>query len=180
MKAIAFLFAVAAFGQPRLEFEVASIRASAAPGAGRVNVGVHVDGAQVSITYLSLREYIRTAYRLKDFQVLGPEWLGSQRFDIVAKVPADAPPGRVPEMLQALLEDRFQLKLHQEMKEFPVYGLLVAKDGLKMQEAPADSAEAAGPTGVNISATGSQAGTSVDLGRGSSFSFGNGRFEGTK
>jgi hypothetical protein len=71
MKAIAVLFAVAAFGQPRPEFEVASIRASAAPGVGRVNVGVHVDGAQVSFTYLSLREYIRTAYRMKDFRSWG-------------------------------------------------------------------------------------------------------------
>lgn len=129
MKAIAVLFAMSAFGQPRPEFEVASIRASAAPGAGRVNVGVHVDGAQVSFTYLSLREYIRTAYRMKDFQVSGPEWLGSQRFDITAKVPGDAPSGRIPEMLQGLLEERFQLKLHREMKEFPVYGLWSGRMG---------------------------------------------------
>jgi uncharacterized protein (TIGR03435 family) len=84
-------------------------------------------------------------------------------------------------MLQALLEDRFQLKLHRDMKEFPVYGLLAGKDGLKMQEAPADAVEGAAPAGgVNVTATGSQGGASVDLGRGSSFSFGNGRFEGTK
>jgi uncharacterized protein (TIGR03435 family) len=64
------LVAAAAFGQtPRPEFEVASIRPTDQSNPQQVSVGVHVDGAQVSITYFSLKDYIRVAYQIKDYQV---------------------------------------------------------------------------------------------------------------
>ena len=56
----------------RTEFEVASIKPSA-PVVDRVNIGVHVDGAQVRCTYLSIRDYIRMAYNFKDHQIVGPD-----------------------------------------------------------------------------------------------------------
>ena len=170
----------AAFGQapPAPEFEVASIRPSAAPAAGRADVGVHIDGAQVSFTYLSLRDYLRSAYAVKDFQIVGPEWLTSARFDIAAKLPLGAA-RQIPEMLQALLADRFQMKVHRDTREFPVYGLVVARTGLQMPEAPAGNPDDQ-PGAVNVTATGSQGGVSVNLGKGASFTFGNNRFEGKK
>jgi uncharacterized protein (TIGR03435 family) len=174
------LLAAVAFGQPpaRPEFEVASIRASAAPAAGRADVGVHIDGAQVRFTYLSLRDYLQSAYAVKDMQIVGPEWLASARFDIAAKVPPGAA-RQIPEMLQVLLADRFQVKVHRDTREFPVYGLVVARNGLQMQEAPAgDTGDP--PGSVNVTATGTQGGVSVNLGKGSSFTFGNNRFEGKK
>jgi uncharacterized protein (TIGR03435 family) len=64
----------------------------------------------------------------------GPGWINSDRYDIEAK-----PAGNVRmeqmlgPMLQTLLEDRFQLKTHREMRELPVYTLTVAKSGLKVQ-----------------------------------------------
>ena len=137
---------VAAFSQTlpaRPEFEVASVRPSAPP-TDRVNIGMHVDGARVSCTYLSLKDYIRIAHRVKDYQVTGPEWLSSERFDIAATLPAGVARERVLDMMQVLLAERFRLKLHRDTKEFPVYGLVSGKGGLKMKESTADSGAASG------------------------------------
>jgi uncharacterized protein (TIGR03435 family) len=64
----------------------------------------------------------------------GPAWINFDRYSIDAK--PDAPQSqemmRGP-MLQALLEDRFRLKVHRETKEIPVYALTVAKGGLKLK-----------------------------------------------
>ena len=122
----AVLFAQSAPVRP--EFEVASIKPSvAAPAGTQVHVGVQIDGAQVHCTYLSLKDYIRIAYQVKDFQVTGPDWMASERFDIHAKLPAGADASQLREMLQTLLEQRFQIKMHRASKEFPVYGVVVAR-----------------------------------------------------
>src|SRR5258708_7908061 len=106
--------AAAAFAQPspRLEFEVASIRPAAAIPEGTGVAGLHMDGAQVRVTYLSLKDYLAMAYQVKLYQVSGPDWLGSERFDIVATLPAGVAPAKIPEMFQALLAERFQVKIH--------------------------------------------------------------------
>ncbi len=163
----------------RVEFEVASIKPSAPLTAQRVDVGLHIDGSQVRCSYLSLRDYIRLAYQVKDYQVLGPEWIESEHFDLAAKFPEGGSRGQVREMLQSLLADRFQLKLHHDKKEFPVYTLVVAKGGPKIKEsAPAPEAAAGAP--VNISASGAREGTSIDLGNGASFTAADNKFEATK
>lgn len=72
---------------------------------------------------------------LKDYQVSGgPAWITSDRFDIDAKA-GDAGAGepQMRLMLQTLLAERFQLKIRQETKEFPVYDLVVAKGGPKIR-----------------------------------------------
>jgi bla regulator protein blaR1 len=75
------------------------------------------------------------AYNFQDFQISGgPGWIKSERFDIEAK--AEGNPSRRQiegPMLQALLKDRFQLKLHRETKELPVFGLVAAKGGLRLK-----------------------------------------------
>jgi uncharacterized protein (TIGR03435 family) len=64
----------------------------------------------------------------------GPAWLKSDRYEIVAKADGDASPDMMNgPMLQALLEDRFQLKVHRETREIPVYDLTVAKGGPKLR-----------------------------------------------
>ncbi len=177
------LSALAAFGQAphtRPEFEVASIRQSAPPGqGGQVNVGVHVDGAQFRCTYLSLKDYIRMAYKVKDFQIIGPDWMHSARFDISATIPAGVPADQVPEMMQVLLADRFQLKFHHVSKEIPVYGLIPAKGGVKMTESAIDEADR-GKAMVDVKASGGRNGTTVNFGNGSYFLFGSDKIEGKK
>jgi len=123
---------------------VASIRPSAPITTGQVKAGVHIDGSRIICNYLSLKDYIGMAYRVKMHQISGPDWLGSARFDIAATLPAGVARERVLDMMQVLLAERFRLKLHRDTKEFPVYGLVSGKGGLKMKESTADSGAASG------------------------------------
>src|SRR5437762_5312513 len=127
MRAIAAIIFASIFvsAQAPLEFEVASIRPAPQQIRG-VNVGLHIDGAQVRGTSLPLRDYIGLAYRMKLNQISGPDWLTSQRFDIAAKLPDGASQDQFRDMLQTLLTDRFQMKTHRETKEFNVYVLGVS------------------------------------------------------
>jgi uncharacterized protein (TIGR03435 family) len=163
------------------QFEVASIKPTAEGPEQQVNVGVHIDGAQVRVVSLSLRDYLAIAYRTKGNMISGPDWTGSERFDISAVLPAGSTTAQLPEMFQALLADRFHVKLHKEKKEFPVYALLVGKGQLKLKESPDSDADKDEPKGtVNAAASGSAAGVSVNLGHGSSWSFVPNRFEAKK
>ena len=73
--------------------------------AGKMHVGMKVDAARVDIGYLSLADLIMTAYKVKAHQVVGPDWMRTDRFDILAKMPEGATKEQVPEMLQGLLAD---------------------------------------------------------------------------
>jgi uncharacterized protein (TIGR03435 family) len=165
---ISLLTALLSFAQARKEFEVASIRPTAERQINQVVVGVKIDGSQARISYLSLKDYIGTAYRLRANQIVGPDGLASQRFDIVAKIPDGASPADVPEMLQALLVDRFNMKMHREMREFPVYVLKVAATGLKLTESSPADVNANGA--LDISAGGNANGLGINFGGGSSIS----------
>jgi uncharacterized protein (TIGR03435 family) len=145
------LLAAAAFAQTPtpapLAFEVASIKPAGAldPVAiqsGKVRIGMKVDGAICDIGSFSLKDLIRTAYEVKDFQISGPDWL-STRFNIQATMPAGTTEKQVPEMLQTLLAERFKLVIHRESKDHAVYALVVAKGGPKMKEAEPDPPPAA-------------------------------------
>jgi uncharacterized protein (TIGR03435 family) len=82
------------------------------------------------------------AYDIPSFQLAGgPSWIGDQRYDIVAKMPAGALKAAGPERwaqmraaVQALLADRFQLIIHRETKLIPGYALVVAKSGFKLKK----------------------------------------------
>lgn len=165
---------------PKPEFEVASVRPSPTEPEGQVGVGLHIDGAQVRIGSFNLRDYIALAYRTKISQVFGPDWIGSERFDIAAAIPAGGKQGQIPEMLQALLADRFELKFHREKRDFPVYALVLGKGPLKLKEAPPDENNNKPPEPLNVAGGGSAAGVSVNLGNGSSWSFVPNRFEAKK
>jgi len=166
----------------RPAFEVASIRPSAEAPPQGVMVGARIDGAQFRTTYLTLKDYIGMAYRVKLYQISGPDWIGADRFDVAATLPEGALPAQAPDMMQALLADRFQLSLHREQKDFPVYALEVAKTGLKMTVSSPnpelDNADAKAPQ--SFTGTGSNQGVSVNLGGGASFTFANNKFEGKR
>src|SRR5678816_830986 len=94
--AVILLFPLLTFGQaPSLSFEVASIKPAeqitpAMIASGKLHLGMSIDGARVDIGYMSLADLIPVAYNVKPFQVAGPEWMRSQRFDIIAKLPEGA------------------------------------------------------------------------------------------
>lgn len=113
--------------------------------AGKMHVGMQVDKARVDIGYLSLYDLVSVAYKIKPYQVEGPEWMRVQRFDILATMPPGATKDDVPVMLQALLKERFHLEFHRDKKEHPVYALIVAPGGVKMKEAEPDPVQPAEP-----------------------------------
>ena len=123
-----------------LTFEVASIK-TAPPidpmkmMQGKMHIGMKVDEARVDIGNASLADLIRYAYKVKPYQVSGPEWMASQRFDVMAKMPDGATKDQVPEMIRALLVERFKMTARKESKDFPVYALIVGKNGPKMKGA---------------------------------------------
>jgi uncharacterized protein (TIGR03435 family) len=171
------------FSQAKPEFEVASIKPSSEAPEGRFNLGVHIDGAQVRVTYFSLKDFALMAYGMKNYQFAGPEWMTSARFDVSAKLPEGGSRTQVRAMLQTLLEARFQLKVHRSSKEMPVYALTVAKSGLKMKETEAadDATGLPGANGaVGVSVNAGRDGADVNLGNGSSIAFGETSFEGKK
>lgn len=130
-------------------FEVASIRPAKPMPMGKMRILMSHDAGMLRYTNVSLKDCIRVGYRVKDFQIKGPDWIGSARFDIMAKLPAGSSEDQIPEMLEALLADRFKLKLHHDTKERAIYALVVAKGGPKLKPA---EVPAAGPaaTGGNF------------------------------
>jgi len=129
-----------------LAFDVATVKASAPldmaklqseMAAGRMpRFGAHVDASRAEYNFMTLRELIVTAYKLKDYQVSGPDWMATLHFDIVATLPEGSTSKDAPQMLQALLQDRFKLKVHRETADHPVLALVVAKGGPKLKESP--------------------------------------------
>ncbi|MGP8260762.1 MAG: TIGR03435 family protein [Acidobacteriaceae bacterium] len=135
-----------------LTFDVASVRPSepvdmtkvaADMQAGKMpNWGVHLNGLRAEYNYQRLKELIVVAYKVKDYQITGPDWMNktdAQRFDIAARMPEGTSKDDAPKMLQALLAERFKLKVHRETQEHPVMALVVGKGGPKMKESPGDA-----------------------------------------
>src|SRR6516165_8632156 len=79
--------------EPRVEFEVATVRKSPPPGSDNaVTAGVKIDGAQARVGMLTVRDYIAMAYRVRTYQIVGPDWIATERFDVSAKFPAGVKP----------------------------------------------------------------------------------------
>lgn len=161
-------------------FEVTSIRPSppqTAPGAA----GVRIAGSQVRITGVSLQTLLTFAYQVRPQQIIGPDWLGHGRFDLAATIPDGGSVMQVPAMLQAVLADRFHMKMHRESRLIPIYALAISKGGIKIQ--PSTPLEATAgttnekPPAVGVTSTLSSGGTAVDYGGGSSITMGNNRIE---
>ena len=166
--------------QEKVEFEVASVKPfSIAQTDAPVTLGARIDGAQARLVGLTMRDLLAMAYRVKIYQLTGPEWITSERYDINAKMPAGVSPEKLPEMTQSLLSERFGLKIHRDKKDMPVYALLMGKPPLRLKDSVIDP-DAPPPTSFTSSGTGSAQGVAIDLGNGSSFSFAGGKFEAKK
>ena len=118
-------------------FEVASIKLNKS-GEGFIRMQIQ-PGGRFTATNITLRELVRAAYQLQNFQVLGlPKWSESERYDILAKAEGELPqgpptgaPGPLQLMMRSLLVERFNLKVHQEKQELPIYALVLARDDRK-------------------------------------------------
>jgi bla regulator protein BlaR1 len=102
---------------------------------------------QFTATNVTLQDLIQVAYGIEKSQISGaPNWLNSESYDLetrIEKSEVDELQKLTPDqrsvvqhrMLRALLAERFNLKLHQETKDLPVYELVIAQNGPKLQEA---------------------------------------------
>jgi uncharacterized protein (TIGR03435 family) len=123
----------------KLQFEVATIK-PAPPlnpqmiAAGKMHVGANIDEARADFGFMALADLIQYAYKLKQHQLVVPDWAKTERFDILAKMPEGTNKDQVPEMMQALLVERFGLTFHKESREQSVYALVVGKGGSKLKE----------------------------------------------
>jgi uncharacterized protein (TIGR03435 family) len=138
------LAAVVAFAADP-QFEVATIRpATGAPGGW-------VPGFRSGRFYTtesSLKTLIGYAYSIPAIQISGPGWIDSQFFDITATLPAGSTPDRAPAMLQALLADRFHVRVHRETADMNHYVLTIGKSGSKLLEIkPGDPVPSPAPFG---------------------------------
>jgi uncharacterized protein (TIGR03435 family) len=157
------LAAPAAYSQTTpapLAFEVVSIKTAPPPTGMGIRVGISQDKGRVTMSNITLRNILIQAYKVKEQQLITPDWMDSTRFDVVAKLPEGATREQVPAMLQTMLADRFKVKIHKESKVLPIYAMVVAKGGPKLTEADAE-----GGLRVMMSPKGRQMTGSVTLSR---------------
>jgi uncharacterized protein (TIGR03435 family) len=128
-----FLAACASFAQSGKApaFEVASVKP--AEPSGYMDFRIQ-PGGRLEVTSQTLRLIVMQAFGVKGYQLSGgPSWMDTDRFDIVGKAEGNPSHAEVMAMLQTLLADRFQLKVHQETKEGNIYALVVGKNGPKLK-----------------------------------------------
>ena len=133
--------AASAFPQPAT-FEAVSIKPAESGVGGRSFT--QRPGGSLTTSNATVRSVIAFAYQVMPEEISGgPLWSASDGFDIDAKgaIPKVTQP-QFRQMVQNLLAERFQLKLHRETRELPVYVLVQAKSGTKLEEAKDDNAEA--------------------------------------
>src|ERR1700683_94805 len=118
--------------EPR--FEVASVKRVAAQGGpGDIPRNMDSSPGHFAMRNVPLRYCLEWAYDLKDYQISGPDWIkGEERYDILATAPGASEEQMKP-MLQALLTERFQMKLHREARTMSVYALVPGKGPAKVK-----------------------------------------------
>jgi uncharacterized protein (TIGR03435 family) len=138
-------------------FEVASVKrnTSRAGGAGLIlgcrgtdshNPNTTIPMGRCVARNGALRYVIALAYNIPPAMLnayegkvmSGPDWIQSEAYDIDAKADMPTTQAQLKLMLQALLAERFNLKVHRESREMPIYALVTAKNGPKLQPAPKD------------------------------------------
>ena len=115
-------------------FEVASIKPNNS-GTNFINFGM-APGGRFTANNTTVRELIRFAYTVQPFQMEGgPDWIGSERYDVMAKAPEGMQIGQarlmdggpLNLMMRALLANRFKLVVESTKKEMPVFELVMAR-----------------------------------------------------
>ena len=151
------------------KFEVASEKRAPPPEDGRISVnlaggpGTHNPG-QLTYSNVTLEDIIKVAYGMmgpaydparKDDRISGPAWITTERYNIVAKIPADTTKADFQLMVQNLLAERFKLMLHRETKGGSGYALVIAKNGPKIKESTGEAPPQPGgpPPKLNLMST---------------------------
>jgi len=139
---IGLVLTITAYGQSKRAFEVATVKPSppmdrakmiASIQSGKMPYGADINNSRAEYTYLDLKSLLTYAYGVNSYQISGPDWMATTRFDIVAKMPEGSVKADAPEMLQSLLEERFRLTTHHARVEHQVFALVAGKGGPKLK-----------------------------------------------
>jgi len=115
-------------------FEVVSIKPSSSDC--RMIFGPEIKNGRMRAACVTVRRILAVSYGVAERRVIGPDWLDKERFDMLAKSPDGVPDREMKTMIQAVMTERLHLAVHRELKEMPVYDLVVAKGGVKMSIYP--------------------------------------------
>jgi uncharacterized protein (TIGR03435 family) len=133
-----------------LTFDAATIKPFVPPTGGKMIMGRggrggpgSSDPGRIHYAITTLKMLLTLAYDVKDYQISGPSFLDSERFDVQATMPPETTKEQFRIMLQNLLAERFKVTVHRETKELPMYSMVVGKGGPKMKESTEISAEEA-------------------------------------
>ncbi|MGD1072507.1 MAG: TIGR03435 family protein [Bryobacteraceae bacterium] len=127
------------------QFEAATIKQPPPPDGNRMFIGINggpgtADPGRINYENVSLKMLLTKAYGVQDYQISGPDWLDSERFNVAAKLPDGATKEQFQKMLQNLLIERFKMVVHKEKKDLPAYALVVAKNGPRLKPSTVDPA----------------------------------------
>jgi uncharacterized protein (TIGR03435 family) len=117
-------------------FEVASVKRLPPPISGRVMTGGGPgtpDPNRLTRSNVTLGSVIMEAFAVQGRLIAGPEWLSSERYEIIANIPPGSTRSDIPLMLQGLLVQRFGLQFHREQKSIKGYALAVGRNGVKIK-----------------------------------------------
>ena len=126
----------------RVSFDVASVKpADPVLRGGRIVVGMAepsggpdtTSPSRLRYPVINLKMLLVNAYDVKESQIVGPQWLDTEYFQIEATMPSTTTKEQFRAMLQDLLADRFKLKTHSDTKEVRGYALVVEKSGPKLK-----------------------------------------------
>ena len=122
----ALVSAQSAASGPPPAFEVASVKPNNSGASGSSS---YTGKGRLTATNVQLRLLIAQAYGIPSNRIAAPNWIDSARFDINARALENTPDSQTNLMLRSLLVDRFKLTARTEMRDQPIYALVVADKG---------------------------------------------------
>jgi bla regulator protein blaR1 len=125
-------------------FEAASVK----PNRSATSMSIGIQGGRVRFIGITARQLLVRAYGVQPFEIVGgPDWLATDRFDVIAKAPENATVAEINLMLRALLAERFKLVARVEKRESPVFFLVIGRDDGRLGPAikPAADTDCGGP-----------------------------------
>jgi uncharacterized protein (TIGR03435 family) len=160
------LVVITVCGQTTLTFDAASIKKAVpqeflsgaerktAKRAGRIlrptgGPGTN-DPGRIRYPSISLKDLVKSAFAVKEYELAGPGWMDAETFAIDATMPPSTTKEQFRVMLQNLLAERFELKTHRENREISAYSLVVAKNGPKLGRAGSIPVAAKGADGAPL------------------------------
>ena len=142
-------------------FDVVSVKEVVDFTPGTISERIIANMGNLTMRSVRLRACLKWAYEVRDYQIVGPSWLGAPgwggrdvaRYEILARAPRETPIGEMKIMLQHVLSERFRMFAHRETKETQVYRLTLVKQTAALQPSADQNAEESiisGPEGLRF------------------------------